>query len=68
MLDDVLSLVLDSAIEVSGAERGFIMLALETAELEFKMAQGRGHSTLSEDFATSRKIPRRSSGPENRGW
>src|SRR4026207_2311896 len=41
VLDDVLSLVLDSAIEVSGAERGFIMLALETTELEFKMARGR---------------------------
>ena len=58
VLDDVLSLVLDSAIEVSGAERGFIMLALETTELEFKMARGRGHSTLSGgSFATSRKIP-----------
>ena len=58
VLDDVLSLVLDSEIEVSGAERGFIMLALETTELEFKMARGRGHSTLSGgSFATSRKIP-----------
>jgi phosphoserine phosphatase RsbU/P len=57
VLDDVLSLVLDSAIEVSGAERGFIMLAV-TAELEFKMARGRGRSTLSGgSFATSRKIP-----------
>ena len=27
VLDDVLALVLDSAIEVTGAERGFIMLA-----------------------------------------
>src|SRR5918992_306990 len=58
VLDDVLSLVLDSAIEVSGAERGFIMLALESVDLEFKMARGRGHSTLSGgSFATSRKIP-----------
>src|SRR5215217_6408882 len=58
VLDDVLSLVLDSAIEVSGAERGFIMLALESTDLEFKMARGRGHSTLSGgSFATSRKIP-----------
>src|SRR5687768_4435606 len=58
VLDDVLSLVLDSAIEVSGAERGFIMLALESVDLEFKMARGRGHSTLSgSSFATSRKIP-----------
>src|SRR5215218_2312614 len=58
VLDDVLSLVLDSAIEVSGAERGFIMLALESTDLEFKMARGRGHITLSGgSFATSRKIP-----------
>ena len=54
----MLSLVLDSAIEVSGAERGFIMLALESVDLEFKMARGRGHITLSGgSFATSRKIP-----------
>ena len=59
VLDDVLSLVLDSAIEVSGAERGFIMLAMSaTEELEFKMARGRGRATLSGgSFATSRKIP-----------
>jgi sigma-B regulation protein RsbU (phosphoserine phosphatase) len=58
VLDDVLSLVLDSAIEVSGAERGFIMLAGEGAELEFKMARGRSRQTLSGgSFATSRKIP-----------
>ena len=42
VLDDVLALVLDSAIEVGGAERGFIMLAGPTDELEFKLARGRG--------------------------
>jgi serine phosphatase RsbU (regulator of sigma subunit) len=65
VLDDVLSLVLDSAIDISGAERGFIMLsplpsgAAEAAEeLEFKMARGRGRQTLpGSTFATSRKIP-----------
>src|SRR5919107_1070748 len=58
VLDDVLSLVLDSAIDVGGAERGFIMLAAPTGELEFKMARGRGRTTLSGgSFATSRKIP-----------
>jgi sigma-B regulation protein RsbU (phosphoserine phosphatase) len=58
VLDDVLSLVLDSAIEVSGAERGFIMLANLTGELEFKMARGRGRLTMSGgSFAISRKIP-----------
>ena len=68
VLDDVLSLVLDSAIDISGAERGFIMLSAtpggaEAAagsheDLEFKMARGRGHVTLpGSSFATSRKIP-----------
>ena len=58
VLDDVLSLVLDSAIEVSGAERGFIMLSGLTNQLEFKMARGRGRTTLpGSSFATSRKIP-----------
>ena len=58
VLDDVLALVLDSAIEVGGAERGFIMLASPAGELEFKLARGRGRATLSGvSFATSRKIP-----------
>jgi len=59
VLDDVLSLVLDSAIDVGGAERGFIMLANPlSAELEFKMARARGRITLSGgSFETSRKIP-----------
>jgi len=58
VLDDVLTLVLDSAIDVTGAERGFIMLASSAGELEFKLARARGHLTLSgKTFATSRKIP-----------
>jgi len=59
VLEDVLTLVLDSAIDVTGAERGFIMLANpETSQLEFKQARARGHLTLSGNtFATSRKIP-----------
>jgi sigma-B regulation protein RsbU (phosphoserine phosphatase) len=58
VLDDVLALVLDSAIEVTGAERGFIMLAGEDNELEFKLARGRRQQTLpGTTFATSRKIP-----------
>jgi sigma-B regulation protein RsbU (phosphoserine phosphatase) len=58
VLDDVLTLVIDSAIEVTGAERGFIMLAGEGGQLEFKLARARGKLTLSgKTFATSRKIP-----------
>src|SRR4051812_15427150 len=58
VLDDVLALVLDSAIEVTGAERGFIMLVNADNELEFKLARGRRGQPLSgTSFATSRKIP-----------
>jgi sigma-B regulation protein RsbU (phosphoserine phosphatase) len=59
VLDDVLALVLDSAIEVTGAERGFIMLANpREKKLEFKMARARGKVTLpGRTFETSRKIP-----------
>jgi serine phosphatase RsbU (regulator of sigma subunit)/pSer/pThr/pTyr-binding forkhead associated (FHA) protein len=58
VLDEVLALVLDSAIEVTGAERGFIMLANEERQLEFKLARARGKVTLSgRTFETSRKIP-----------
>jgi pSer/pThr/pTyr-binding forkhead associated (FHA) protein len=45
VLDDVLALVLDSAIQVTGAKRGFIMLANEEGRLEFKL--GRAEDTWS---------------------
>lgn len=58
VLDEVLAMVLDSAIEVTGAERGFIMLANRDQILEFKLARARGKVTLSgRTFETSRKIP-----------
>jgi sigma-B regulation protein RsbU (phosphoserine phosphatase) len=58
VLDEVLALVLDSAIDVTGAERGFIMLAKGEKDLEFKLARSRGKVTLSgRTFETSRKIP-----------
>lgn len=58
VLDEVLALVMDSAIEVTGAERGFIMLANAQNELDFKLARGRGRVTLpGKSFETSRKIP-----------
>jgi serine phosphatase RsbU (regulator of sigma subunit)/pSer/pThr/pTyr-binding forkhead associated (FHA) protein len=58
VLDEVLAMVIDSAIELSGAERGFIMLADAKGRLEFKLARSRGRVTLSgKTFETSRKIP-----------
>jgi serine phosphatase RsbU (regulator of sigma subunit) len=57
VLDEVLAMVLDSAIDVTGAERGFIMMA-NRDKLEFKLARARGKVTLSgKSFDTSRKIP-----------
>lgn len=58
VLDEVLALVLDAAIGVTGAERGFIMLAGDDGKLELKLARARGHVTLPGNrFDTSRKIP-----------
>jgi serine phosphatase RsbU (regulator of sigma subunit) len=58
VLDEVLALVLDSAIEVTGAERGFIMLANSEKQLELKLVRARGKVTLAgRTFETSRKIP-----------
>lgn len=58
VLDEVLALVLDSALNVGGAERGFIMLAGPEGKLEFKLARARGRITLpGRGFETSRKIP-----------
>ena len=58
VLDDVLVLVMDSAIAVSGAERGFIMLADDEERLEFTMGRSRDRQSLpGAGFQTSRKIP-----------
>ncbi|HMF97656.1 MAG TPA: SpoIIE family protein phosphatase [Vicinamibacterales bacterium] len=58
VLDDVLAMVLDSAIDVTGAERGFIMLANRDKTLDLRMARMRGKTTLpGSTFETSRKIP-----------
>ncbi len=58
MLHDVLALVLDTAIDVSGADRGFIMLASASGVLQFTLARGKDKTTLEDaTFETSRKIP-----------
>lgn len=59
VLDEVLTLVIDSALDVTKAERGFIMLATPQDELEFKVARGAGKLSLpGSSFTTSAKIPR----------
>jgi len=58
VLEEVLTLVMDAAIEISGAERGFIMLANDEGRLEFKIARAQGKCTLpGKTFQTSLKIP-----------
>jgi serine phosphatase RsbU (regulator of sigma subunit) len=58
VLDEVLALVLDAAIDVGGAERGFIMLAGADNKLDLKMARAKGRITMpGSGFSTSRKIP-----------
>src|SRR4051812_12956275 len=59
VLEEVLTLVLDSAIGVTSAERGFVMLATAAGDLEFKIGRGKGRQTLAgTSFATSARIPR----------
>jgi sigma-B regulation protein RsbU (phosphoserine phosphatase) len=59
VLGEVLAVVLDAALDVTKAERGFIMLADERGELEFKTARKLGRVTLDgTSFTTSRQIPR----------
>ena len=58
VLDEVLAVVLDAAIETTGAERGFIMLADEQGRLEMSVARHAGRGSVeASDFKTSRKIP-----------
>ena len=58
VVDHVLELVLDSAIAITGAERGFVMLGDTPANLEFKTGRNRARVTLSgTQFQTSLKIP-----------
>jgi len=58
VLDEVLALVIDSAIDLAGAERGFVMLATSNGPLEFMLGRSHHRKTLpGTRFETSRKIP-----------
>ncbi len=58
VLEEVLVLVLDAAIDSTGAERGFIMLPGAAGALEMTVARAAGHTTLQrEGFQTSRRVP-----------
>ena len=58
VLDEVLAMVLDAAIDASGADRGFILLGDASGRLEMQMARAADQATLTVSDATiSRKIP-----------
>ena len=58
VLDDLLALVVDTAIELTGAERGFIMLKEPSGELSFRCARSNHRSALDGScFQTSRRVP-----------
>ena len=56
VLDEVLAIVLDSALELTGAERGFMLLSEEGGGLSQKLARARGGVTLTK-AQTSTRIP-----------
>ena len=58
MLQDVLALVLDTAVAVSRADRGVLMLAAPDGRLERRVARGpSGQALITEPFAISQKFP-----------
>jgi sigma-B regulation protein RsbU (phosphoserine phosphatase) len=58
LLDDLLSLVVDTAIELTGAERGFIMLKEQDDSLNFRCARNSYKRPLDGSFfQTSRRVP-----------
>ena len=59
VLDEVLTLVMDSALEVTKAERGFMMLAEPTGSSSSRSRAGAAASRCrARSFTTSEKIPR----------
>ncbi len=58
LLDDLLALVVDTAIELTGAERGFIMLKDDDDNLTFRCARNSYKRPLDgSSFQTSRRVP-----------
>ncbi len=55
--DDVLLLIVDAAIEITQAERGFLMLLNADGNLEFKVARDRNrNSVIGNEFEMSRSV------------
>ncbi len=59
-LDDVLKSVVDAALAVTGAERGFLLLRRDNGELEMRVARTRSGGRLDEsDLRIPRRVIRR---------
>lgn len=60
ILDDVLNRVIDAVIELSGADRGFLMLKDSKGELQFTVARNMSHESLQEkQYRLSRSVIQR---------
>ena len=58
VLDELLAMVVDTAIELTGAERGFIMLKEKNGELIIRCARNNNKKPLDEAcFQTSQRVP-----------
>ena len=58
VLDDLLALVVDTAIEITGAERGFLMLKEQNGELNFRCARSQHRDPLDGScFQMSHRVP-----------
>ena len=55
-LDEILRLIVDATIELTGTERGFIMLKGAHGELEHRIARGRDRADLVDDLSISRRL------------
>ncbi len=59
-LDPLLEAVMDQVIEVTGAERGFLMLGGDPDSMEFQVARGLDHQTIeAPEFQVSRGVVER---------
>lgn len=56
VLDEVLAIVVDSALDVSGAERGFLLLLDDAGGLQQRVARARGRLSI-DDAQISQRIP-----------
>jgi sigma-B regulation protein RsbU (phosphoserine phosphatase) len=55
-LEEILRLIVDVTVELTGTERGFIMLKGTSGELEQRIARKRGRAELTDDLSISHRL------------